>query len=319
MDFGNRQKYDNKQYYSPEQIKRVLQSCGIDIEIEIDSDYIIFCPYHPNFRTPAAEVSKISGHFFCFGCQHSANFIEFVKHCSNRSYFEACRLIDSKKSDADILSEVSGMLAKSTDFVEYDINVIEKLHNNIMSNPSCPAINYLKGRGITRDSVVKYQIGYSENQEMVTVPIHSPDGICLGFVARSIEGKNFKNSQGLPRSKTLFNIHRVKISSQVFVVESTFDAIKIEQIGRPAVATLGANISNSQIALLKKYFTSIILLPDNDDAGNSQAHKMTEALGSIVTIGRLPEKYKDISDMNNEELSNLIYKFDNMVEYLMNI
>ena len=319
MDFGNRQKYDNKQYYSSEQIKRVLQSCGINIEIEIDSDYIIFCPYHANFRTPAAEISKSSGHFFCFGCQHSANLIEFVKHCTSRSYFEACRLIDSKKSNTDILSEVSSVLSKSTEFVEYDQEVITRLHQNIMNDANSPAIPYLKGRGITKDSVIKYQIGYSESQDMVTVPVHSPDGICLGFVARSIEGKSFKNSQGLPRSKTLFNVHRVKISSQVFVVESTFDAIKIEQIGRPAVATLGANISNNQISLLKRYFNSIILLPDNDEAGRSQSHKMTEALGNVVTLGKIPDKYKDISDMNNEELSNFIYQFDNMVEYLMNI
>jgi DNA primase len=90
-------------------------------------------------------------------------------------------------------------------------------------------------------------------------------------------------------------------------------------VGRSAVATLGANISNRQMDLLKRYFTSIILLPDNDEAGKSQSNKMNDSLGSIVTIGKIPDMYKDVSDMNNEQLSSLVYKFDNMVDYLINI
>lgn len=294
-----------------------MQSCGINIELEIDSDYIIYCPYHSNFRTPAAEVSKSSGHFFCFGCQQSANLIELVKHCSNRTYFEACRLIDSKKVDVDIVSEIGSVLNKSSDFIEFDSDLINNLHNNLRE--SNDARDYLIGRGINIESMQKYTIGYSLKRLMVTVPIYSPDNMCVGFVGRSIHGKEFSNSPGLPRSKTMFNIQRVKFSSQVFVVESTFDAIRIEQAGRPAVATLGSNVSGNQILLLKKYFNSIILLPDNDEAGKSQARKLTEAMPNIVTVGKVPQEYKDISDMNDNELQNFIYQFDNMVDYLINI
>ncbi len=70
-----------------------------------------------------------------------------------------------------------------------------------------------------------FELGYSENMGMVTVPVHSPDGMAIGIVGRSIEGKAFKNSTNLPKSKTLFNIHRAKkIGDQVIVVESSFDA-----------------------------------------------------------------------------------------------
>ncbi len=58
---------------------------------------------------------------------------------------------------------------------------------------------------------------------MVTIPVQSPDGITIGFVARTIEGKEFKNTPGLPKSKILFNLHRVKQSKRVYVVESSFD------------------------------------------------------------------------------------------------
>jgi len=317
MSGWHRQKQGSNDDYSSEQVKRVIQASGLNIELEIDSDYIIFCPYHSNFRTPAAEISKTTGMFYCFGCQQSKTLIEFVMHCTKRSYFEAARMIDSKQVKTDIESDIDRLLDAKQEYEEYDMNLIHRLNKDCLSNSR--AIEYLKSRSITKDSVEKYLIGYSENQDMITIPVYSPDSICVGFVARSVEGKGFKNSHGLPRSKTLFNLHRTKLSSQVFVVESSFDAIRIEQVGRSAVATLGANISNRQMDLLKRYFTSIILLPDNDEAGKSQSNKMNDSLGSIVTIGKIPDMYKDVSDMNNEQLSSLVYKFDNMVDYLINI
>lgn len=316
MHFGNRQEQSNRDSYSAEQVRRVLQSCGIDIELEIDSDYIIFCPLHANNRTPAAEVSKTTGYLYCFGCHDSKNLSELVMHCTGRSFFEAVRLIDSKKADIDILSDINMLLNKSAEFVEFDTSLINQLHQNLFDNDI--AIEYIKKRGITRQSVQKYQIGYSVKRSMITIPIHSPDGICVGFVGRSIEGKQFQNSPGLPKSKTIFNLHRTKISSQIFVVESSFDAMRIEQVGRSAVATLGSTVSNRQMTLLKQYFNSIILLPDNDEAGRSMTRKLQDSLGSIITVGKIPQEYKDISDMNEDTLQSTIYQFDNMIEYIIN-
>ena len=72
--------------YTEDQIKRVLIGSGITIQSEVDSDYIIFCPYHNNNRTPAGEVSKESGLFFCFGCQQVANLQELVMKMSLRAW-----------------------------------------------------------------------------------------------------------------------------------------------------------------------------------------------------------------------------------------
>lgn len=316
MSFRNRQEQAYQKYYSSEQIKRVILSCGLDIEFEVDSDYIVFCPYHSNFRTPAGEVSKSTGQFYCFSCQESKNFIEFVMDCSKRSYFEAVRLIDSKKIDTDISNEIYGLLNSNNDFVEFDIETVKRLNKDALA--SSRAVEYLKGRSITKASVEKYLIGYSEKQDMVTIPIFSPDGLCVGMVGRSVEGKSFLNTPGLPKSKTMFNIQRTKAASQVFLVESSFDAIRIEQLGRAAVASLGSTVSNKQIQLLKKYFTSIILLPDNDEAGASMNNKLQEALGNIIISGAIPNEYKDVSDLDENQLSQLIYKFDNMIEYILN-
>jgi DNA primase len=207
------------------------------------------------------------------------------------------------------------ILDKKPEYPEFDIETVKRLNQAALQ--SSRAAQYLKGRGITKESVEKYLIGYSEKQDMITIPIYSPDGICVGMVGRSIEGKEFKNTPGLPRAKTMFNIQRNKIAGKVFVVESSFDAIRIEQVGGKALATLGSNISNKQKDLLKKYFTSIIVISDNDDAGRDMKEKLSMSLGNIVIQGDLPDTVKDVSDLDDKQLKTFIHTFDNEIEYIL--
>jgi DNA primase len=301
----------NRDSYTAEQVKRVLTGAGIDIEAEYGTDYIVFCPYHNNNRTPAGEVSKDHGMFFCFGCQTTRTLIEFVMYTSNRTYFEAVRYIKSKEQETSIEESVNKALINKPEFIQYDELLIKRL--NIQDIEYTRAIRYLEGRRINKESIDKFSLGYSEKQDSVTIPIYSPDGMCIGFVARTVEGKEFKNTPGLPKGKVLFNLHRIKTSNIVYVVESSFDAIRLDQVGFPAVATLGANVSAAQIRLLEKYFNSIVLIADNDDAGMIMRDKLIEKLGPIVTSVYIDKKYKDIGDMDDEAIKKLEFQFDNSI------
>jgi DNA primase len=300
-----------KDMYTAEQVRRVLTGAGINIEAEYGTDYIVFCPYHNNNRTPAGEVSKDHGTFFCFGCQTTKSLIEFIMHTSNRTYFEAIRYIKSKEQETSIEDSVNKALIEKPEFVQYDELLIKRLTNQALESPR--AVRYFEGRSITKESINKFNLGYSEKQDSVTIPVHSPDGMCIGFVARTVEGKEFKNTPGLPKGKVLFNLHRIKASSTVYVVESSFDAIRLDQVGFPAVATLGANVSAAQIKLLEKYFNNIVLIADNDDAGVIMRDKLIEKLGSIVTSVYIDKKYKDIGDMDDDAIKKLEFQFDNSI------
>ena len=297
--------------YTEEQIRRVLNGAGVDVEAEFGNELIIFCPYHNNNRTPAGEVSKEHGRFFCFGCQTTKSLEEFIMFMTGRSYFETLRYIRSKGSEVNLESVINKTLYSPPDFVQYDEVLIKRLNNQALESPR--AVRYFEGRKITKESMLKFGLGFSEKQDSVTVPMHSPDGMCIGFVARTIEGKEFKNTPGLPKSKILFNLHRVKTSNTVYIVESSFDAIRLDQVGFPAVATLGANVSVSQIRLLEKYFNNIVLVADNDEAGIIMTEKLIEKLGHIVTVINLDKKYKDIGDMDDEIIRKLEYQFDNSI------
>lgn len=301
--------------YSEDQVRRVLNGCGIDIESEMDNDFMIFCPYHNNFRTPAGEVSKTRGTFFCFSCQETKDLVELVMFVSNRTYFEAIRFIKSKGKDTDIEQFVNKALVSIPEYIAFDELIIKRLNNQAIESPR--AMSYYNGRRISKESVIKFGLGYSEKQDMVTIPVHSPDGLAVGFVGRSIEGKEFKNTPKLPKAKVLFNLHRVKASSKVYVVESSFDAIRLDQVGLSAVATLGANVSNTQIDLLQKYFNDIVIIADNDEAGGNMKDRIIEKLRSRVSVIQLNKEYKDIGDMDDVAIKNLEYRFDKSISSML--
>jgi DNA primase len=206
-------------------------------------------------------------------------------------------------------------LVQTPDYVPYDEIQIKRLNQQALESPR--AIRYYNGRLITETSIKKFDLGYSEKQDMVTIPVHSPDGIAVGFVGRSVEGKEFKNTPGLPKSKVLFNLHRVKTAGKVYVVESSFDAIRLDQCGFAAVATLGANVSNIQTDLLQKYFNEIYVIADNDEAGGNMKSKLIERLGNRVNVIQLNKQYKDIGDMPDEEIKKLEETFDKTIASML--
>lgn len=225
-------------------------------------------------------------------------------YITQKTYFEAVRFIELSSTEKDIVGLINNTLEKEEEYPPFDELLIRRLHSQAMESPR--ALRYYEGRQISKASMEKFLLGYSENQDMVTIPIHSPDGrVTVGFVARSVEGKEFKNTPKLPKSKVLFNLHRAKKHDTVYVVESSFDAIRLDQNGIPAVATLGANVSRVQTELLTKYFNNAIIVGDNDDAGKGMQEKILSRLGSRATLINIPSRFKDIGDMTDDDIRKL--------------
>jgi DNA primase len=231
---------------------------------------------------------------------------------TNKTYFESVRFIESLSTETDISGIVGNLLKEEPEFVPFDELMIRRLHSQAAESPR--AMRYYEGRRISKDSVDKFSLGYSENQDMVTIPISTPSGdMFVGFVARSVEGKEFKNTPKLPKGKILFNLHRARKHDTVYVVESSFDAIRLDQNGVPAVATLGANVSKTQTDLLTKYFNNVIVVGDNDDAGKEMQKKILDKLGHRATLIGIPSRFKDIGDMTDSDIQELTKRVEDPV------
>jgi 5S rRNA maturation endonuclease (ribonuclease M5) len=76
---------------------------------------------------------------------------------------------------------------------------------------------------------------------------------------------------------------------------------------------LGANVSSKQIDLLQKYFSDIIIIADNDEAGGNMKEKIVERLKGNDTVINLDKQYKDIGDMDDKSIKELEYQFDKSI------
>jgi len=70
-------------------------------------------------------------------------------------------------------------------------------------------------------------------------------------------------------------------------------------------------------SIAKKYFNDIIVIADNDEAGNTMATNLQDKLGSSVSILRLDQKYKDVGEMDDEAIRALSFDFDASIAALL--
>jgi len=312
--------------YTPAHVKSIVKSLGLNIVGETSNDFLCFCPFHSNRHTSSFSISREKGAYICFNpsCGEAGTLVELVRKILKKNEFESLRYISSKEAESvenfdDVLKD---LLEDKPDYVEFPQDTLDQLYNNLNDNGH--AKEYLNHRGIKQEAIDYFKLGYSSNMGMVIVPVHSPDGLPVGLVGRSIAEKKFKNSTNLPRSKTMFNIHRAKrIGGQVIIVESTFDAIRVHQAGFPnVVATLGGHISHDNISLLNRYFNKIILMTDSDQAGRelgttiSNRMRNKDILWASHSYGKIyPNNAKDAGDMTDEEISLCIKNAVSDIEY----
>ncbi len=294
---------------------------------ETGNDFLAYCPFHSNRHSSSFSVSKEFGAWLCFNpaCGESGTLIDLVKRITNRNDYEALRFISVKEAEvlADFDDLLEDTLEEKPDFIEFDSTTIEKLTSEM--NQYDDGRVYMHGRGFTDETLEYFNVGYSSNRNMVTVPVHSPDGTCVGVVGRSIKEKEFKNSPGLPRNSTLFNIHRAKrIGATCIIVESSFDAMRVHQAGFPnVVATLGGHISSNNLSLLNRYFNRIIIMTDNDQAGRALGNNIfnklrnKDVLWASYEYGKIyPHDAKDAGDMTDQEIKTCINNSVSHIEYV---
>ena len=303
--------------YTKADLRSILRSCNVEVVSHTGTDFLCFCPFHHNTDSPAFAVSHSKGLYVCYNqnCNAAGTVLELVKELTNRNDFEALRFISANKiTDEEAFEEgLKDLLEDKPDFVEFSKDILEKLGSDRCNSQE--ACNYFLSRKINHEAMDYFNLGYSEKQGMVTVPLHSPDGIPVGVIGRSIHGKSFKNSINLPRNKTMFNLHRAKREGgTIIVVESSFDAIRLWQAGFPnAVATLGGSISDINIQNLNKYASTIIIMTDNDAAGKALGNTIANKLKNKNILWArydhntiYPHLAKDVGDMTDEEIKQCI-------------
>lgn len=153
--------------------------------------------------------------------------------------------------------------------------------------------SYLTSRGVTRDTIRTFGIGFYTGKGLlhgrIVIPIHNASGELVAYAGRAIDGREpkYRFPAGFRKSLVLFNLHRAIATKArtVIVVEGFFDAIAVHQAGYPVVALMGSTISRHQVGLLSDHFDRVVLMLDGDDAGQLGAAAIERTLA-----GRMPAR-----------------------------
>ena len=119
------------------------------------------CPFHSE-KSPSFTVYPDTQSFFCFGCGAAGDVINFIRRIENLDYMEAVRLL-AQRAGMQVPEEAgddrSSRLRKR--ILELNRDAARYFHRTLMSEVGRPGRAYLIGRGLTRDTIVHFGIGYA--------------------------------------------------------------------------------------------------------------------------------------------------------------
>ena len=191
---------------------------------------------------------------------------------------------------------------------------------------------------IERLGLVNQNNGYVNDvfQRRIMFPIHDLEGNVIGFTGRIYEDTNqakyinSKESNIFKKGQILFNYHRakqeIKRKKEVILVEGNMDAIRMFASGiKNVVALMGTSLTEEQVAIIKSLRAKIILMFDNDSAGEIATYQngtILEEANLIPYIVRLsgekdPDEYiiKNGVKALEENIKNPISFLDFKLKY----
>lgn len=121
------------------------------------------CPFHLE-KTPSFSVNEVDQYFHCFGCKASGNVIKFVMDMESVSFVEAINILASwagMEVPVDEVSREQAIKAKKEreEMIECMKECAKHYHENLLK--SSIALEYLKNRGIDKDMITRFGIGYA--------------------------------------------------------------------------------------------------------------------------------------------------------------
>jgi DNA primase len=285
-------------------VEEYLIDKGVHIVRDDGTELACYCPFHHNTDTPAFYINKSTGLWICFN--------------------PACEKRGSLRDLREFFGDSNQKWTREYSFeeIEANLNFVQKkdddgwaeTHSRIVLSPSDlhAKASYLLDRGFTAETLLRFEVGYSEQKKRLVIPVRNEMFKVIGFIGRSDNPNTepkYLYSKGFPRKSALFNINNAKTYNSVIVVEGSLDAMKVHQAGFPnVVSTLGAAVTEDHISMIRRFFESVVIFSDNDHAGYIMRDKIISGVSDMgVRIVSFEDSdKKDAGDMNEEEIARHI-------------
>ena len=283
------------------------------------------CNHHKNKLSVNIERDV----FKCWVCEYSGRSIyrlvrRYGSYEQRKEWGQLTQQID--------VSTFAEVLLQDDSFIEEEqtLDLPEEfvsLANKNLPKTSLYALNYLESRGIYKEDIVKWKIGYCDDGDFgsrIIVPSFGLTGKANFFIARSYgdDWRKYKNPQA--SKDIIFNELYLDFDEDMILVEGVFDAIKA---GDNSVPILGSTLREHS-KLFQKIVENdtpvyIALDPDVDRKTLRIIKLLLEYDIEVHKINILP--YNDVGEMSRQQFikrkeeATFIKSYDYLINEIFNL
>jgi len=166
---------------------------------------------------------------------------------------------------------------------------------------------YAKRRGITREDIIRYNIGFCDTglyTNRIIIPSYDSNNKLNYFIARSVYDEEKFKYKNPPVSKNVIMFeNQINWNEPITLVEGVFDAMAVK---RNAIPLLGKFVPKKlNDSIYKHGVTKINILLDEDAQEQALRHTIQFQNQGIETRNILPSN-KDASDMGFKEVNTIL-------------
>ena len=314
--------------YDLELTNKIMQKLS---EIGIDTSYhkisnnniIIRCPFahisghskgydsNPSF---GFKITDGKGFVYnCFTCKRRGN--SFIKLYEELKKYG---IVNGKLNPYDIQNEI--LLSVLSKKHQNEKESSKEIHSliGIPDYSNIKFIEYNLKRGINVKTLKDLRIRYIEQTGDIIIPVYNFYGHYKGYIKHNPNNLKKKYINKFDDKDFLFMENKILLKGKKgIVVEGVYDAIKIYQFltelnliyEYSVVSLLGSSPTKTQLDLLIDYFSALLLMGDNDEAGIKMEKMVYNILKyKIPNIWRIKYEKDDPAELSKEEFEKYLHK-----------
>ncbi|WP_299653380.1 DNA primase [uncultured Jannaschia sp.] len=141
------------------------------------------CPFHQE-KSASFHVDDRKGFYYCFGCQAKGNLFGFVQETENVGFLEAVEILaaeagmemPARDPKAAERSDLRTRLAEVTE------EAVRWFRLQLQTGPAAEARGYLERRGLTRETIERFEIGFAPDASDALLRAFEGKGIKLDLL-----------------------------------------------------------------------------------------------------------------------------------------
>jgi len=261
-------------------VVRMLTKMGVDVTYKrfTNNNIMVRCPFagvsghSRGYDSNPSFGIKITDKGFLYNCltcdRKGRSLIQFGN-----------QLVDENvvKSALDTYTIQNSVALAFPEFYVKDVDNPRKValtRLKSFDNKSLEFINYNLSRGLDRTDIHTARLRYDKEVQQIIFPAFDADNHLVGTVRKSVVGAWPKFTNDFDTGGHLYLEWLIKGKIGI-VVEGMYDALLVyhhlRKLGKlntySVVAVYGAKITKVQVKLMVKYFDSIAIMGDHDEAG----------------------------------------------------